>query len=99
MMKPAQRSAMWPPSTTQSATDEAPYFGIQNRTAGDRYSIAERHRPQHQPRLPFGEAAGHPENGRHDSQTRMRTAFRRAMVRPGGVDASRKIVRPTCIAL
>jgi len=29
MMKPAQRSAMWPPSTTQSATDDAPYRGIQ----------------------------------------------------------------------
>src|SRR5450631_4722575 len=39
MMKPAQRSAMWPPSTTQSATAEAPYFGIQNRTAGETYSI------------------------------------------------------------
>src|SRR5258708_10873440 len=39
MMKPAQRSAMWPPSTNQSATDDAPYFGIQNRTAGEIYSI------------------------------------------------------------
>src|SRR5882762_11026380 len=40
MMNPAQRSAMWPPSTTQSATCDAPYFGIQNRTAGEMYSIA-----------------------------------------------------------
>src|SRR5258708_4923181 len=39
MMKPAQRSAIWPPSTTQSATWDAPYFGIQNRTAGDKYSM------------------------------------------------------------
>src|SRR5437762_7145031 len=39
MMKPAQRSAMWPPSTTQSATADAPYRGIQNRTAGEIYSI------------------------------------------------------------
>src|SRR4051795_5450516 len=39
MMNPAQRSAIWPPSTTQSATAEAPYFGIQNRTAGETYSI------------------------------------------------------------
>src|ERR1700687_3503094 len=39
MMKPAQRSAMWPPSTTQSATCDAPYFGIQNRTAGETYSM------------------------------------------------------------
>src|SRR6478752_9770865 len=40
MMKPAQRSAMWPPSTTQSATEDAPYRGIQNRAAGETYSIA-----------------------------------------------------------
>src|ERR1700712_1347469 len=40
MMNPAQRSAIWPPSTTQSATSDAPYFGIQNRTAGEIYSIA-----------------------------------------------------------
>src|SRR3954447_18841804 len=39
MINPAQRSAMWPPSTTQSATDDAPYRGIQNRTAGERYSM------------------------------------------------------------
>src|SRR3954447_14580718 len=39
MINPAQRSAMWPPSTTQSATCDAPYFGIQKRTAGERYSI------------------------------------------------------------
>src|SRR3954467_3099425 len=39
MMNPAQRSAMWPPSTTQSATSDAPYFGIQKRTAGERYSM------------------------------------------------------------
>src|ERR1700761_2349597 len=40
MMKPAQRSAMWPPSTTQSETVDAPYFGIQNFAAGEIYSIA-----------------------------------------------------------
>src|SRR5437879_4075074 len=39
MMKPAQRSAICPPSTTQSATDDAPYRGIQNRTAGEIYSM------------------------------------------------------------
>src|SRR5437762_6467536 len=39
MMKPAQRSAMWPPSTTQSATEDALYRGIQNRTAGEIYSM------------------------------------------------------------
>jgi hypothetical protein len=40
MMKPAQRSAIWPPSTLHSATEDAPYPGIQNRTAGEMYSMA-----------------------------------------------------------
>ena len=40
MMNPAQRSAIWPPSTYQSAIEDAPYFGIQNRAAGEMYSIA-----------------------------------------------------------
>src|SRR3954453_274702 len=39
MMKPAQRSAIWPPSTTQSATSVAPYFEIQNRAAAELYSM------------------------------------------------------------
>src|SRR4030081_883677 len=39
MMNPAQRSAIWPPSMAQSSIEDAPYFGIQNRTAGDRYSM------------------------------------------------------------
>src|SRR4051812_49556468 len=39
MMNPAQRSAIWPPSTTQSATEDAPYRGIQNRAAGEIYSM------------------------------------------------------------
>ena len=39
MMKSAQRSAMWPPSIIQSATEDAPYRGIQNRTAGEIYSM------------------------------------------------------------
>ena len=74
MMKPAQRSAMWPPSTTQSATDDAPYFGTQNRTAGDTYSIAERHRPQHQPRLPLARSRRRSRTRpTPTSQTRMRT--------------------------
>src|SRR3982074_462341 len=40
MMNPAQRSAIWPPSTVQSSSEDAPYFGIQNRAAGEIYSIA-----------------------------------------------------------
>src|ERR1700760_1298587 len=40
MMKPAQRSAMWPPSTAQASTEEKPSPGVQKRSAGDTYSIA-----------------------------------------------------------
>src|ERR1700733_7674314 len=39
MMNPAQPSAIWPPSTTPPPTCDAPYFGTQNRTAAERYSI------------------------------------------------------------
>src|ERR1700741_5494653 len=40
MMKPAQRSAMWPPSTVQASTGDGPRAGIQNRAAGAIYSTA-----------------------------------------------------------
>src|SRR5437868_8141431 len=40
MMKPAQRSAMWPPSTAHASTEEKPIPGVQNRTAGATYSMA-----------------------------------------------------------
>src|ERR1700737_1438063 len=39
MMKPAQRSALWPPSAGQASTDDDPSPGVQNRTAGEMYSI------------------------------------------------------------
>src|SRR5258705_9586122 len=98
MMNPAQRSAMWPPSTTQSATTDAPYFGIQNRTAGEIYSMpsASAHRMRRQG--PSAKPPAIQKMADIDSQARIRTAFMRAKVRAGGVDTSRKIVRPTCIA-
>src|ERR1700759_1100685 len=40
MMKPAQRSAMWLPSTAQASTEEKPNPGVQKRIAGETYSIA-----------------------------------------------------------
>src|SRR5262245_53726447 len=39
MTNSAHRSAIWPPSITQSETEDAPCRGIQNRTAGEMYSI------------------------------------------------------------
>ena len=97
MTKPAQRSAMWPPSTLQSATDEAPYFGIQNRASGDKYSMpsATAHSPSRE--FPSAIPPAIQKAPDTESQTRMRMAFRRA--RPGTVEANRKIVRPICIAL
>ena len=98
MMKPAQRSAMWPPSTTQSATAEAPYFGIQNRTAGEMYSIDSATAQSTSRECPCAKPPAIQKTADVDSQTRIRTAFMRAKVRPGGVETSRKMVRPTCIA-
>ena len=100
MMKPAQRSAMWPPSTTQSATDEAPYFG--NPEPHRRRDIfdPQRHRPQRQPRLALGKAAGDPEHGRHRQpdqdadrvQARQRPAVRRRdQQKDGAADLHRGI--------
>src|SRR5512138_1493403 len=47
MMKSEQRSAMWPPSTFQSATDDAPSPGTQNRAQGPTSSMvsANAHQP------------------------------------------------------
>src|SRR6266481_1553768 len=90
MMKPAQRSAMWPPSTYQSATDEAPYFGIQNRTAGEVYSIASATAHNTSRICPCANPPAIQNTADTDSQTRMRTAFIRADVRSRGVDSSQK---------
>ena len=35
MMKPAQRSAIWPPSTDQASIEDGPSPGVQNRAAVD----------------------------------------------------------------
>ena len=65
MMKPAQRSAMWPPSTTQSATCGRAVF--RNPEPHRRRDIfdCQRHRPEHQPRMAFRKAARDPEDRRH----------------------------------
>ena len=98
MMKPAQRSAMWPPSTTQSATAEAPYFGIQNRTAGEIYSIASATAQNTSRACPSAKPPAIQNTADTESQTVMRAAFMRARVRAGGVETHRKTVLPTCIA-
>src|SRR3954447_24887169 len=98
MMNPAQRSAIWPPSTTQSATSDAPYFGIQNRTAGERYSIASASAHSSSRELSSANPPAIQNTAEADSQAVMRIAFMRASVRERGVDTHRNTVLPTCIA-
>src|SRR4051794_13469536 len=98
IMKPAQRSAMWPPSTTQSATEDAPYRGIQNRTAGEIYSIAKAIAHSTSRNWPSAKPPAIQNTADIDSHAVMRMAFSRANARDGGVETQRKIVLPTCIA-
>src|SRR5882757_903231 len=85
MMNPAQRSAIWPPSTTQSATSDAPYFGIQNRTAGERYSMPSAAAHSSSRALPSAKPPPIQKMADADSQAVIRIAFMRASVRAGGV--------------
>ncbi len=82
MMKPAQRSAMWPPSTTQS--DDRGRAVFRNPEPRRRRDIfdRQRHRPQREPRTrPSASPPAIQSVPDIDSQTRMRTAFMRG-VRP-----------------
>src|SRR5215212_4745330 len=98
MMKPAQRSAMWPPSITQSAIEDAPYFGIQNRAAGDMYSIASAIAQSAIRECPSANPPAIQKTAETDSHVVIRTAFMRVTFRHAGVDTHRKTVLPTCIA-
>src|SRR4051812_1415833 len=83
---------------TQSATEDAPYFGIQNRAAGEMYSMPSARAHRTRRTSPSTTPPAIQKTADIDSQTRIRTAFMRADVRFRGVEISRKIVRPTCIA-
>src|SRR6185437_7595773 len=98
MMKPAQRSAMWPPSTTQSATADAPYRGIQNRAAGEIYSITSAIAQSTSRDGPSASPPAIQKIADTDSQAVMRIAFMRASDWDGSVDSHRNPVLPTCIA-
>src|SRR5216683_3651910 len=98
MMNPAQRSAMWPPSTTQSSIEDAPYFGIQNRTAGEIYSMPSATSQSSSRECPSARPPAIQKMADIDSHAVIRTAFMRAKVREDGVDTHRKTVLPTCIA-
>src|SRR3954447_10351545 len=92
MMNPAQRSAIWPPATTQSATSDAPYFGIQNRTAGERYSIPSATTHNTSRALPSANPPAIQSTADADSHAVMRIAFMRAGVRERGVETHRNPV-------
>ena len=97
MTNRAQRSAMWPPSITQSAIEEAPYFGIQKRTAGEIYSITSATAQSARRTSPAAKPPAIQKIADVDSHAVIRTAFRRASGREGGVDSHRKTVLPTCM--
>ncbi len=98
MMNPAQRSAIWPPSTYQSATEDAPYIGIQNRAAGEMYSIDSASTQSASRASPCARPPAIQNTADTESHAVIRTAFMRARVRLGGVDNHKKTVLPTCIA-
>src|ERR1700730_13366559 len=86
MMKPAHRSAMWPPSTVQSATEDAPYFGIQNRTTGEMYSIPSATAQSARRECPSARPPAIQNTAETDSQAVIRIALRRAGARDRGVE-------------
>src|SRR3979490_2312167 len=92
MMKPAQRSAIWPPSMTQSATEDAPYFGIQKRAAAEIYSIPSATAQRTSRQCPSARPPAIQKTADNDSQAVMRTAFMRATGRDRGVDTSKNTV-------
>ena len=97
MTNSAKRSAMWPPSTSQSATCDAPYFGIQNRAAAEQYSIPSATAHSSSRACPSAKPPAIQNTADSDSHAVMRIAFMRAAGREGGVDTHRKTVLPTCI--
>ncbi len=98
MTKSAQRSAMWPPSITQSATEDAPYRGIQNRTAGETYSMTSAIAQSTSRNSPCANPPAIQKIADIDNHAVMRMAFIRASGRDRGVEIQRKTVLPTCIA-
>src|SRR6202000_3178168 len=85
MMNPAQRSAMWPPSTYQSITDDAPYLGIQNRTDGETYSMPSATAQSTSRCCPSAKPPAIQKIAEIDIQTRTRNAFMRARILDLGV--------------
>src|ERR1700731_5246328 len=92
MMNPAQRSAIWLPSTYQSVTDDAPYFGIQNRTAGETYSMPSATAQSTSRCCPSAKPPAIQKIADTDTQTRIRSAFMRAKILVRGVDSSQNRV-------
>ena len=81
----------------QSATEDAPYRGIQNRTAGEMYSMPSATTQRASSEFPSAKPPAIQNTADIDSQAVVRTAFMRAKERECGVDTHRKIVLPTCI--
>src|SRR5215472_3738948 len=75
MMNPAQRSAMWPPSTAQDSTEEKPSPGVQKRAAGDTYSIPSAATQNHSRISPSAKPPSNQNTAEAHSHARMRMAL------------------------
>src|SRR4029078_9770785 len=91
MTKSAQRSAMWPPSITQSETEDAPYRGIQNRTAGEIYSMTSAIAQSTSRDWSCASPPAIQKTADVDSHAVMRTAFMRVRGCEAGVENNKKM--------
>src|ERR1700754_1734524 len=75
MMKRAQRSAIWPPSTAQASSDDGPNLGTQNRAAGETYSMMSAMIHSHNLVSPSARPPRIQNTAEVESQARMRMAL------------------------
>jgi len=93
MMNSAQRSAMWPPSTSQSLNAEAPKPGTRKRIAGLAYSIATAALQSASRPLP----SARPPEIQNTPLHAMRQRFMRMAGSVAGIDRAEITERPTCM--
>jgi len=97
MMNSAQRSAMWPPSTVQSFTDDEPSPGTRKFAAGETYSMASAMPHSASRSWPCAKPPQIQNAPLAQSQTRMRWKLIRSASRPSGIAAIMNSVRPICM--
>ena len=98
MMNSAQRSAMWPPSTSQSPMGVAPSPGKRKRITGPRYSITTATSHSASRACPSARPPAIQNTPLHTIHRVMRSMFWRGPVADDGSDRKVKNDRPTCMA-